>query len=76
MNIQEQVIETIAEVLEVSPSQINEDTAIGDLQSWDSLRHIIIISELEKKFNLSFDAEIIMDLEDVSDIVAAVEERV
>ena len=76
MTIQEEIIVLIARVLEVSPEKIDEDTAIGDIPTWDSLRHVLIISELEKHFNISFEPEIIMDMEDVSDIVAFVEERI
>ena len=75
MDCEKDVINIIAKVLEVSPELINEETAIGDIQEWDSLRHLIIISELEKEFQISFEPEEIMDLEDVSDIVAAINER-
>lgn len=76
MNIEEKVKELIASVLEVSPDDINEDTAIGDIPEWDSLSHIQIISAIEKEFGFSFTPDVMMDLEDVSDIVAAVKERV
>jgi acyl carrier protein len=72
----EEVIKLIARVLEVEVSELNEDTAIGDLPSWDSLHQVQIIVGLEKHFNIQFDPETIMDMEDVSDIVAAVEERI
>ncbi len=75
MELEKKVIQIIAESLEVSEDQITEDTAIGDIAEWNSLGHIVIISSLEKEFSINFDPEIIMDLEDVSDIVAAIEER-
>jgi acyl carrier protein len=75
MELEKKVIKIIAESLEVSEDQITEDTAIGDIPEWNSLGHIVIISSLEKEFSINFDPEIIMDLEDVSDIVAAIEER-
>lgn len=75
MNIQEEVIKLIAKVLEVSVAEIDEDTAIGDIPVWDSLRHVMIISALEQHFSIQFEPEVIMDMEDVSDIVAAIEER-
>lgn len=75
MELEKKVIKIIAESLEVSEDQISEDTAIGDIPEWNSLGHIVIISSLEKEFSINFDPEIIMDLEDVSDIVAAIEER-
>jgi acyl carrier protein len=75
MELEKQIIKIIAESLEVSEDQITEDTAIGDIPEWNSLGHIVIISSLEKEFSINFDPEIIMDLEDVSDIVGAIDER-
>ncbi len=76
MNIGEKVKEIIAKVLEVDVSAINDDTAIGDIPEWDSLSHIQIVSAIEKEFGFNFTPDVMMDMEDVSDIVAAVEERV
>lgn len=76
MNIYNEVVAIIAKVLEVSVENISEDTAIGDIESWDSLRQIAIISALEERYGFQFEPETIMDMEDVSDIVAAVEERI
>ena len=75
MELEQKVIKIIAESLEVTEDQLTEDTAIGDIPEWNSFGHIVIISSLEKEFSINFDPEIIMDLEDVSDIVAAIEER-
>jgi acyl carrier protein len=75
MELEQKVIKIIADSLEVTEDQLTEDTAIGDIPEWNSLGHIVIISSLEKEFSINFDPEIIMDLEDVSDIVAAIEER-
>lgn len=75
MNLLDEVIKVIAGVLDVPASEISEDTAIGDIPSWDSLRQVMIVSALEQYFDIRFEPETIMDMEDVSDIVAAVEER-
>jgi acyl carrier protein len=75
MELQSRIIKIIASSLEVNEDQITEDTSIGEIPQWDSMGHIVIISSLEKEFSINFDPEIIMDLEDVSDIVAAIEER-
>lgn len=75
MQLEQKVIKIIAESLEVTEDKLTEDTAIGDIPEWNSLGHIVIISSLEKEFSINFDPEIIMDLEDVSDIVSAIEER-
>ncbi len=75
LELEEKVIQIISTSLEVSSEIISVELSIGDIPEWDSLGHIVIISNLEKEFSLNFDPEIIMDLEDVSDIVVAIEER-
>lgn len=72
----EEVVEIIARILGIEAAQIEEDTAIGDLPEWDSLHHIQIITAIENKFGFRFMPDVMMDLEDVSDIVAATEERI
>ena len=71
----EEVKAIIAENLKVDVSVLNEDTAIGDLPEWDSLHHLQIIAGIEQKFGFQFEPDVLMDLEDVSDIVNAVEKR-
>ena len=74
--IELKVKEIIATVLGVDISRIEEDTAIGDLPEWDSLHHIMIISNIEREYGFRFTPDVMMDLEDVSDIVNATEARV
>lgn len=76
MNIEDKVKEIIADAIEIQVNKIDEDTAIGDFPKWDSMGQIIIISSLEKEFKIQFDPEVIMDLEDVGDMIEAVEEHV
>ncbi|MHA7943508.1 acyl carrier protein [Formosa sp. 3Alg 14/1] len=76
MNTADKVKEIIADAIEIDVSKLEEDTAIGDFPKWDSMGQIIIISALEKEFDIKFDPEVIMDLEDVGDMIDAVEDRV
>ena len=75
-NIETKVKGIIAESLSVSVEEIEDDTAIGDIPSWDSLHHIKIISAIEKEFDFRFTPDVMINLEDVSDIVAETEARV
>lgn len=72
MSIEERLKKIMAEILKVGQDQIKEDTAIGDLGAWDSLNHLRIISAAEKEFGIQFTPDVLMDLEDFSDIAAAV----
>lgn len=74
--IEERIKNIIAGTLNVSLNEVEDDTAIGDLPSWDSLKHLQIIANIEKEFDIRFTPDIMMDLEDVSDIINATEERV
>ncbi len=71
-----QIKNIIAGVLEVSVDEISNDTAIGDLPSWDSIRHLQVIAAIEQNFNIRFTPDIMLDLEDVGDIIATTEARV
>lgn len=75
-NIEAKVKEIISNILRVSENDIVDDLAIGDLAEWDSLHHLQIISAIEKEFAFHFTPDVMMDLEDVSDIVCATIERV
>lgn len=72
--MEEKVIELIARVLNVPTTEIEMDTEIGELDEWDSLHNVEIISKLEKEFNVKITSDMIMDLEDVSDIVSLIED--
>lgn len=76
MELEKEIIEIIAKNLNVDVSKLNEDTAIGDLAEWDSLHHLQIIAAIEKQYGFQFEPDVLMDLEDVSDIIAAIKERV
>jgi len=73
MNTEERIIKIISEAIEVNTNKIDEDTAIGDFPNWDSMGQLVIITSLEKEFDIKFDPEDIMDLEDVGDMISAVE---
>ena len=73
MKIEERVIKIIAEAIEVESNKIDEDTAIGDFPNWDSMGQLVIITSLEKEFDIKFDPEDIMELEDVGDMISAID---
>ena len=76
MIVLEEVKEIIADNLKIKISMLSEDTAIGDLPEWDSLHHLQIIAAIEQKYGFQFEPDVLMDLEDVSDIVNAVTKRI
>ena len=71
----EKVIEIVASTCEVEKDEVNGDSTVGDFPAWDSMGHLAILSAVEEAFDISFEPEEMMELEDVNDIVKAVEEK-
>ena len=68
--MENKIIELIARVLNVPVGDVTLETEIGELDEWDSLRNVQIIAQLEKEFEVKITPDMIMDLEDVSDIIS------
>lgn len=76
MLVEEKIKGIMTVILGVEVDDIMEDSAIGDLPNWDSLNHLRIIAEVEKAFGIQFTPDVLMDIEDFSDLVKATEERI
>lgn len=74
-NILEKIIEIVAETCGVENNEVNGDSSVGDFPAWDSMGHLSILNNVEEAFNISFDPEEMMELEDVNDIVKAVSQK-
>lgn len=75
METLEKVIEIVASVCEVGKEEVTPDSTVGDFPAWDSMGHLSILSQVEEAFGISFEPEEMMELEDVSDIVKAIENK-
>ncbi|HEX5760049.1 MAG TPA: acyl carrier protein [Thermoanaerobaculia bacterium] len=52
--VERQVREVMAEVLEVDARRIGEEFARGDAPSWDSLNHLRLVAAIEEAFGVRF----------------------
>lgn len=75
MDIKDKVFEIIANVLSVNASEITLDSTVGDFPSWDSLGQLNILQRVQDEFEIEFEPEEMMDIEDVNDIIKAVESK-
>lgn len=76
METLEKIINIVASTCEVEASEVNGDSTVGDFPAWDSMGHLAILTAVEEEFDISFEPEEMMELEDVNDIVKAVEEKI
>ena len=75
MEIKDKVFEIIANVLSVNASEITLESTVGDFPSWDSLGQLNILQSVQDEFEIEFEPEEMMDIENVNDIVKAVESK-
>jgi acyl carrier protein len=53
--------------------QLKFNTIAPDVEGWDSLTHMIIISEIEDAFQIRFTMEEILNMRNVADMVTLIE---
>ena len=75
MDVKAKVFEIVAQVCDTDVANVTMESTIGDFPSWDSMGHLTILQQVEEECAVSFEPEEMMDLEDVSDIVKAVEAK-
>jgi acyl carrier protein len=65
--------ELIAKILRTTADKLSAASALGEVEHWDSLAQLMIISSLEQEFGLSIEPEVAVDLNTVGKICAFVE---
>ena len=60
MNNMEKYTEVFTSVFDVDPSELNEEFNFKDIEKWDSMTHLSLISELEAAFDVFFETEDIL----------------
>ncbi|MGA1823454.1 MAG: acyl carrier protein [bacterium] len=58
----------ISNVLDIPEKEINDDTSPDNVESWDSFNGLMLVSELEKNYKVSFTMEEITAVKCVADI--------
>lgn len=74
--MKDRIKDLMAGILKVDVSVLDDNLEIGDIQEWDSMHHMMIITGIEKEFGIKFQREELVDLENVGDIIAIVEDKV
>jgi len=71
--IKENLFLLLKEVLEIEEININQ--TMDDISEWDSLKHIQLLSAIEKYFNIEIDFEKSISMVDVKSILELVTQK-
>jgi acyl carrier protein len=67
-----QIQEIFREVLDDNDINLNEEITSNDLEDWDSLTHIMIILDIEKKFKIKFSSSEILKWKNIGAIIDSI----
>lgn len=75
MDTKEILEKIMMDVFEIDHVSIQPSTVAKDIQEWDSINHIYLIVEIEKKFKIKFTTKEIQSWQNVGDIIKSIENR-
>lgn len=67
-----QIQEVFREVLDDNDIQLTEELSSNDIEDWDSLTHIMIIVDIEKKFKIKFSSNEILNWTNIGKMIDSV----
>jgi len=74
--MEQRVFEIVAQMASVDPTDINRDSSMDNVETWDSLVAINLVLALEEEFGVRFTDEQINQLSSVRAIMEALQELV
>ena len=72
----EKLNEVFHDVFDNNDIVVTEQTNANDIEEWDSLIHITLISAVEDEFDVSFDMKTVVSMKNVGDMIDAIEEQI
>jgi len=67
--------EILAQVLQIDPSEITEESSPDTIPNWDSFNGLMLVTELEKTFHVKFTMDEIIAVKTVKDIREALQQH-
>ncbi len=74
--IYEQLNAVFQQVLEDDAIKLTPETTADDVDGWDSMNHIFIVVELEKRFGVKFQAAEMEELKNVGELAGLVKQKI
>jgi acyl carrier protein len=65
----------IIDVLKHDKFEMTDELAAADVDGWDSLTHMVILTEIEKSFQIKFKLREINKLNNMGDLIALIDTK-
>ena len=70
--ITEKITPVFRKVLNESSLEITDQLSASDVDNWDSLSHMLLISEIESVFNIKFKLKELNKMKNVGDLISII----
>ena len=71
----EKIQEVFEDVFDCEPEQVTLETTIDNLDEWDSLKHLQLVTTLEEEFNHKFSMDEIINRNSVAKIIESLQKN-
>ena len=68
--------EIFKEIFEDDSIELTEETTANDIEDWDSLTHITIISEVEEHFDMKIEMKDVIGMKNIGEMIDIIGENV
>jgi acyl carrier protein len=67
---EDRLLDILSKVLLIEKNEIRDDLRRKEFEPWDSMAHLLLVSEIENEFEIFFEDEEIVDIWTVDDLKA------
>ncbi|TFF91630.1 acyl carrier protein [Candidatus Thorarchaeota archaeon] len=72
---EERLTDILSKVLLIEPEELSDDIRRKEYEPWDSMAHLLLVSEIENEFGIFFEDEEVVEMWTVGDVKAALREK-
>ena len=74
--ILEKISEIFNNIFNLKNHKLKNSTSAKDIPSWDSLNHVKLIITIENKFKIKFNADEIVEMNNVVDLIKNIKKKI
>jgi len=71
----EELNQIIEKIFKMKPQDIRDEMTPEDIPNWDSINYLMFIAEVEKKFQITFSMDEVLNTKNFGDIKAAMRNK-
>ena len=75
-DIDDKLTDILTRVFRIESDEVKDDLKRKDFEPWDSMAHLMLVSEVENEFEIFFEDEEVVDIWTVADLKNLLKQKV